>query len=254
MITGASSGIGLEMAKMLAKKNYNLILIARSEQRLNQIQKELTEKHNVVIQIMLIDLAEKNAAQDIYNQVKENNWQVAGLINNAGFGDYGNFVEMPLNNDEEMIAVNVTALVGLTKLFASDMVKNKVGRIMNVASILSFLPFPYYSVYSATKSFVLSFTETIAAELSSSGVIVTALCPGTIETAFHTENMRKTNAMKSNKPMSAERVAKDGVDLFLNGKGKKIVGFKNWFISNLPRFIPDKLMMKIKTNLASIQS
>ncbi|MFM6935912.1 MAG: SDR family NAD(P)-dependent oxidoreductase, partial [Flavobacteriales bacterium] len=105
MITGASSGIGLEMAKMLAKKNYNLILIARSEQRLNQIQKELTEKHNVVIQIMLIDLAEKNAAQDIYNQVKENNWQVAGLINNAGFGDYGHFVEMPLNNDEEMIAV-----------------------------------------------------------------------------------------------------------------------------------------------------
>jgi short-subunit dehydrogenase len=254
LITGASSGIGLEMAKILAAKNYNLILIARSKKRLIQIQKELIAKHNVDIQTLLFDLAEKNAAQDIYNQVKENNWQVTGLINNAGFGDYGNFVEMPLINDEEMIAVNVTALVGLTKLFASEMLKNNDGRIMNVASILSFLPFPYYSVYSATKCFVLSFTETLAAELKTSGVVVTALCPGTVETAFHTENMRKTNAMKTNRPMNAERVAKAGVDLFLNGKGKKIVGFKNWFISNLPRFTTDKLMMKIKTNLASIQS
>jgi short-subunit dehydrogenase len=155
IITGASSGIGLEMAKLLADKKYNLILIARSEQRLIQIQKELTVKHNVDIQIMIFDLAEKNAAQDIYDQVKENNWIVTGLINNAGFGDYGNFVEMPLIKDEEMIAVNVTALVGLSKLFGSEMIKSKEGRIMNIASLLSFLPFPYYTVYSATKSFVL---------------------------------------------------------------------------------------------------
>jgi short-subunit dehydrogenase len=122
---------------------------------------------------------------------------------------------------------------------------------MNVASLLSFLPFPYYSVYSATKSFVLAFTETIAAELEGTGVIVTALCPGTVETPFHTDAMRKTNAMKANKPMSAEIVAKVGVDLFLNKKGKKIVGRMNWFLSNLPRITPDKLMMKIKKNLAS---
>jgi short-subunit dehydrogenase len=176
---------------------------------------------------------------------------VTGLINNAGFGDYVNFVDMPLKTEEEMIAVNITALVGLTKLFSADMVKQGKGRIMNVASILSFLPFPYYSVYSATKSFVLAFTETVAAELHGTGVTLTALCPGTVETAFHTPEMRKTNAMHANKPMSASVVAHAGVELFLHGKGKKVVGFMNSFISNLPRITPDKLMMRIKKNLAS---
>jgi short-subunit dehydrogenase len=175
------------------------------------------------------------------------------LINNAGFGDYGNFVEMPLKKDEEMIAVNITALVGLTKLYGADMVKAGKGKIMNVASLLSFLPFPYYSVYSATKSFVLAFTETVSAELQGTGVTVTALCPGTVETQFHTDAMRNTNAMSANKPMPADVVAKAGVELFLNGENKKIVGFMNWFLSNLPRVTPDKLMMKIKKNLASIK-
>jgi hypothetical protein len=160
---------------------------------------------------------------------------------------------MPLKKDEAMIAVNITTLVGLTKLFGADMVKAGKGRIMNVASLLSFLPFPYYSVYSATKSFVLAFTETVSAELQGTGVIVTALCTGTVETAFHTDAMRKTNAMSANKPMPADAVAKAGIELFLNGKSKKIVGFMNWFISNLPRVTPDNLMMKIKKNLASVK-
>lgn len=153
-----------------------------------------------------------------------------------------------------MIALNVTTLVGLTKLFGADMVKAKTGRIMNVASLLSFIPFPYYSIYSATKSFVLAFSETIAAELEGSGVTVTVLCPGTVETPFHTQGMRKTNAMNANKPMPADVVAKAGVELFMNGNSKKIVGFMNWFISNLPRITPDFLMMKIKKHLASPQS
>jgi short-subunit dehydrogenase len=127
------------------------------------------------------------------------------------------------------------------------------GRIMNIASLLSFLPFPYYSVYSATKSFVLAFTETVSAELKGTGVVLTALCPGPVETSFHTECMRKTNAMSANKPMPAELVAKAGVELFLNGNSKKVVGFMNWFLSNLPRITPDILMMKIKKNLASIK-
>ena len=253
LITGASSGIGLEMAKQLAEKNHNLILVARSQDKLETLQKELKNQFEVDVIYLLYDLSEPNSAQDLFNEVKEKNHLVTGLINNAGFGDYGNFIEMPLKKDEEMIAVNVTALVGLTKLFGADMVKTGKGRIMNVASLLSFLPFPYYSVYSATKSFVLSFTETIAAELQGTGVTVTTLCPGTVETPFHTNAMRKTNAMSANKPMPAVVVAKAGVALFLNGKDKKIVGFMNWFLSNLPRVTPDKLMMKIKKNLASIQ-
>lgn len=253
LITGASSGIGYEMTKQLASKKFNLLLTARSEDKLLKLQQELRTTFHIEAEYLLYDLSEPNAAQDLYNQVKEKNYMVTGLINNAGFGDYGNFVAMPLKKDEEMIAVNITALVGLTKLFGADMVKAGKGRIMNVASLLSFLPFPYYSIYSATKSFVLAFTETVAAEMEGTGVTVTALCPGTVETPFHTKEMRKTNAMSANKPMPAAIVAKAGIELFLNGKGKKIVGFMNWFLSNLPRVTPDKIMMKIKKNLASIK-
>jgi hypothetical protein len=253
LITGSSSGIGLEMAKLLAEKNHHLILVARSEDKLEALQKEIRNQFKVDVIYMQYDLSEPNSAQDLYNEVKERNYLVTGLINNAGFGDYGNFIEMPLKKDEAMIAVNITALVGLTKLFGADMVKAGKGKIMNVASLLSFLPFPYYSMYSATKCFVLAFTETIASELEGTGVTITALCPGTVETPFHTDNMRKTNAMNANKPMPADLVAKAGIELFLNGKGKKIVGFLNLFLSNLPRITPDKLMMKIKKNLASIK-
>jgi short-subunit dehydrogenase len=161
---------------------------------------------------------------------------------------------MPLKTFEDMIAVNVTALVGLTRLFGAEMMKTGNGRIMNVASLLSFLPFPYYSVYSASKSFVLAFTETLAAELQGSGVRVSALCPGTVETPFHTAAMRKTNAMSANKPMPAHKVAKAGVDLFLHGGNKKVVGTMNWLLSNLPRVTPDSLMMLIKKKLASIKA
>lgn len=253
LITGASSGIGYETAKQLASKNYNLILVARTESKLLQLQNELKSQFSIEVEYLLYDLSEPNSAQHLYEQVKEHNYLVTGLINNAGFGDYGNFVEMPLKKDEEMIAVNITTLVGLTKLFGADMVKAGKGKIMNVASLLSFLPFPYYSVYSATKSFVLAFTETVSAEMQGTGVAITALCPGTVETPFHTDKMRKTNAMSANKPVPADVVAKAGVELFLNGKGKKIVGFINWFLSNLPRVTPDKIMMKIKKNLASIK-
>lgn len=253
LITGASSGIGFEMAKLLAAKNHNLILVARREDKLKTLKEELKQQFEIEVIYLPFDLSETNAAQDLYVEILELDILVTGLINNAGFGDYGSFVEMSLKKDEEMIAVNVTSLVGLTKLFGADMVKAGKGRIMNVASLLSFLPFPYYSIYSATKSFVLAFTETVAAELQGTGVTVTALCPGTVETAFHTTEMRKTNAMSANKPMPAAVVAKAGVALFLNGKHKKIVGFLNWFLSNLPRITPDKLMMKIKKNLASIK-
>jgi short-subunit dehydrogenase len=253
LITGASSGIGLELAIQLAAKNFNLILVARSEDKLISLQKELKSKYKVEVEYLLYDLSEPHSAQDLYQQVKDQKYIVSGLINNAGFGEYGFFMQMSLKRDEEMIAVNISSLVGLTKLFGADMVLAGKGRIMNIASLLSFLPFPYYSVYSATKSFVLAFTETVSAELKGTGVVLTALCPGPVETSFHTESMRKTNAMSANKPMPAELVAKAGVELFLNGNSKKVVGFMNWFLSNLPRITPDILMMKIKKNLASIK-
>jgi len=251
LITGASSGIGYEMAQQLAEKKYNLILVARSIDKLIRMQTALTSSFDIDVQYINKDLSNPQSAIELFNEVKSKKYIATHLVNNAGFGGYGNFLETSLENELKMINLNVSSLVVLTKLFAQDMSKRKLGRIMNVASILSFTPFPYYSIYSATKTFVLSFSETIAAELEGSGVVVTALCPGTVETEFHTPEMRKTNAMNTNKPAPAKDVAKAGLKLLLHGKGKKVVGLKNWFISNLPRVTPDSIMMNIKINLAS---
>jgi uncharacterized protein len=251
LLTGASSGIGYEMAKKLAAKQHNLILVARSAAKLATLKEDLQNSYGITVYTFTNDLSKTENALQLYRQVKEAGLHVTMLVNNAGVGVYGSFAETSLQEELSMIELNVLSLVALTKLYLQDMIKNKSGKIMNVASILSYIPFPYYTVYSATKTFVLSFTETLAAELEGTGVTVTALVPGTVDTKFHTANMWKTNAMKANKPVSAAVVAKAGVALLLNGKGKKIVGFNNWFISNLPRVTPDKIMMKIKKNLAS---
>jgi len=254
LITGASSGIGYEMAQQLAAKKFNLILVARSILILKKMQLELSAKYSIDIKYFQVDLSDIQSTQELYDTIKDQGWQVSHLVNNAGFGDYGSFLETSMEKELNMINLNISSLMMLTKLFAKDMAARKTGRIMNVASILSFLPFPYYSVYSATKAFVLAFSQTIAAELEDSGVIVTTLCPGTVETPFHTPEMRKTNAMSANKPMPADVVASQGVQLLLKGKGKKVVGRMNWFLTNIPRVTPSAIMMKIKKNLASPKS
>lgn len=251
LITGASSGIGYEMAKLLAAKQTNLILVARRRDELEKIKHELQDRYGVTIQVFQKDLSDSSQAVDLYNEIAKLELVVTGLINNAGFGNYGEFAETPLEEELNMIGVNISSVVVLTKLFLRDMKKAKQGRIMNIASLLSFLPFPYYSVYSATKCFVLAFSETLAAELEGSGVIVTTLCPGPTSTGFNTAGMLSTNAYKTNRPMNPEVVAQAGVELFLKGKGKKLVGFNNWFISKLPLITPDGIMMKIKKHLAS---
>lgn len=251
LLTGASSGIGYEMATQLAAKNLNLVLVARNETKLQQMQKELMIRYGIFVQYIVKDLSDVQAAIDLYKAVQRENILVTALVNNAGVGNYGNFIETSLEEELKMIELNISSVVALTKLFAKDMVSRKSGKIMNVASLLSFLPFPYYSVYSATKTFVLSFTETVAAELEGTGVVVTALCPGPVDTGFNTDKMLSTNVLKLNKPMHPKIVAEQGVKLLLHGKGKKVVGFTNWFISKLPRFTPDRIMMKIKKNLAS---
>jgi uncharacterized protein len=253
LLTGASSGIGYEMAKHLAAQQIDLVLVARNIDKLNTLKQELEQHHAISVHVFQQDLSEADGAVSLYEAVTKQGLTVTALVNNAGSGVYGNFSDTDLDEELRMIQLNVTSVVALTKLFLQDMLVHKRGRIMNIASLLSFLPFPYYSVYSATKSFVLAFTETLAAELEGTGVIVTALCPGPVDTAFNTDAMWKTNAYKANKPVPAKEVARQGVALLLKGKGKKIVGFNNWFISNLPRITPDGIMMNIKKNLASQQ-
>lgn len=254
LITGASSGIGNAMARQLAVLKYNLILTARSEDKLEAMQQELSSKYGIVVHYIAKDLSDMNQAAELFNDIKSANYLVSHLVNNAGFGNYGSFVETSLEEELNMIDLNISSLVVLTKLFAKDMAARKSGRIMNVSSLLAFLPFPYYSVYSATKSFVLSFSETLAAELEGSGVVVTTLAPGTTETAFITSEMRKSNIMKSNKPTPVKTVADAGVKLLLHGKGKKIVGFQNRFNSILAKIMPSSTMMTVKKKLASVKS
>ncbi len=254
LLTGASSGIGYEMATQLAAKKMNLILVARSETKLQTLQNELTTKHGISVRYFVKDLSNLQAAIGLYQDVQKEKLLVTALVNNAGVGNYGKFIETSLEEELKMIELNVSSVVALTKLFAKDMVSRKAGKIMNVGSVLSFLPFPYYSVYSATKAFILAFSETLAAELDGTGVIVTSLYPGTTDTGFTTDKMHSTNHYKSSKPMHPKVVAEQGVKHLLHGKGKKVVGFQNWFNSNLPRITPDNIMMKIKKNLASIKS
>lgn len=250
LLTGASSGIGYEMATQLAAKKMNLILVARSETKLKKLQNELIAKHGISVQYFVKDLSNVKAAIDLYKDVQQENLLVTHLVNNAGVGNYGNFTETSLEEELSMIQLNVSSLVVLTKLFAKDMVSRKSGRIMNVSSLVAFLPFPYFAVYSATKAFVKAFSETLAAELEGTGVIVTSLYPGTVDTGFTTNDMQSTNLHKS-KPMHPKEVAAQGVKLLLFGKGKKVVGFQNWFNSKLSSYMPDSIMMKIKKKLAS---
>ena len=251
LITGASSGIGYEMAQQLAALKYNLILTARSEDKLAAMQQELSSKYGITVHCIPKDLGKTAQAARLFEEIKDAGYQVSHLVNNAGFGDYGSFLETSLERELSMIDLNVSSLVILTKLFARDMSARKSGRIMNVASVIAYLPFPYQSVYSATKSFVLAFSETLAAELEGSGVVVTTLAPGVTETAFISPEMRETNLLKSNKPTSVKTVATEGVKLLLHGKGKKIVGFQNRFNSILAGILPEAVMMKIKMKLAS---
>ncbi len=253
LITGATSGIGYEMALQLAAKKFDLVLVARRHDRLQQMKADLETRHSIQVHTFNKDLSDVTQAVELYEELKVQGLETTMLINNAGVGVYGEFINTDLQQELRMIELNTSSVVALSKLFVQDMVVRKRGRIMNVASLLSFLPFPYYSVYSATKAFVLAFSETFAAELQGTGVQVVTLCPGPVDTAFTTDAMWKTNAYKANKPVAASEVARQGVELLLHGSGKKIVGFNNWFISNLPRVTPDSLMMKIKKSLASQQ-
>jgi len=253
VITGASSGIGYEMAYQLAEKKYNLILVARTKTKLQQMQADLATKYSVLVKYFVADLSDVNAAINLYEHMQKENLVVSHLVNNAGVGIYGNFSETSLDEELNMITLNISSLVALTKLFAKDMLSRKSGRIMNVASMLAFLPFPYYSVYSSTKAFVLAFSETLAAELEGSGVIITSLYPGATETNFTTDAMQTSSVYSKGKAMHPKVVAAYGVKHLLSGKGKKIVGFQNWFNSNLPRFVPDTIMMAIKKKLAGVK-
>ncbi|HEY6307657.1 MAG TPA: SDR family oxidoreductase [Candidatus Angelobacter sp.] len=243
LITGASSGIGLELARLMAP-DFDLILTARNQAILEQRGQEL-EEHGNRVHVVPADLAQQDSPEQIFAEIRRRGLQVDVLINNAGFGGYGPFAETDLRNELEMIRVNISALTHLTKLALPGMLERKHGRIMNVASTAGFQPGPLMAVYYATKAYVISFSEAIANELKGSGITVTCLCPGATATEFAKRaDMEKSRLFKMGKMQSAD-VARAGYSAMMRGKTLLIPGARNWMMAESVRFSPRKLVTAI---------
>ena len=245
LITGASSGIGKELALIHAKSGGDLIVVARSKQKLLDLANELKEKYDTETLVIAKDLTNIESAKEIYTQVKSKGLSVDYLINNAGFGGLGYFHERNWEDDLAMINLNVTMLTALTRYFLPDMVKVNAGRILNISSTASLAPGPLQAVYFATKAYVTSLSNALAQELSNTNITVTALLPGATETEFEKVSGLEETALFSN-PTSAYSVAKEGYDAMLSGKLDLIVGlpFFHRILMVLQPFLPKKVIMK----------
>ena len=220
LITGASSGIGRDMARVLAKKGYNLVLVARNEQKLNELAEELRKENNIETQIISMDLSIEQNCKDLHKSVKD----VDILINNAGFGDCGNFTHTDLNKELTMIKTNIIAYHILTKLYLVDMKAKNSGKILNVASIAGFMPGPLMATYYSSKAYVVRLSEAIREELrrKNSNVKLSILCPGPVNTNFN--NVADVNFKA--KSLSSEYVAKYAINKFFKGKFYIVPGWK----------------------------
>jgi len=239
LITGASFGLGADFAALFAADKYELILVARSEDRLVDLQEKLNAKYKTKSYVIACDLATHNAAFDLKSELDRRNLQVDVLINNAGFGEFGLFYEIDAVRQQQMIELNITTLTSLTRLLLPDMIKRKQGKILNVASTAAFQPGPLMAVYFATKSYVLSFSAALANELKGTGVTVTTLCPGATETHFvQHANLGDSKLFKRMKPASSMDVAKFGVNALHKGKVVAVHGFFNRLLSWSVVFFP----------------
>lgn len=250
LITGASNGIGLELAKIHASKGGDLVLVARNKSKLDEIKTELEMQFKVSVYTIGKDLSLSNAAQEIYNETNKENIQIDYLINNAGFGDFGMFVETDWDKELQMINLNITTLTHFTKLYLKDMIKRRSGKIMNVASTAAFQPGPMMAVYFATKAYVLSFTEAISNEVIDKGITITALCPGATETGFQAAGgLEDSKLFKDKKLPTGKKVAEYGYSSMVKGKTVAIHGVINYFLANSIRFIPRALVLKISSKI-----
>jgi short-subunit dehydrogenase len=246
LITGASGGIGYEFAKLLAKDCGTLVLVARSESKLHEVKKELETIAPVNILVIPVDLSIMGAAAQLYEKLEQAQITVDILINNAGFGGHGAFVDRDWQSESDMIAVNITALTHLTKLFAKGMVARKSGKIVNVASTAAFLPGPFMAVYYASKAYVLSFSEALASELQGTGVTVTALCPGPTNTGFASAaGVEQSRLFRYPRPASSADVAHYGYEAMIKGKVVAIHGMLNKLTTFSLRTAPRKLLPAI---------
>ncbi len=253
LITGASSGIGRELAWVHAEQGGDLILVARRGEVLEELKQQIVEKHQVNVLCIATDLNEPSAVHQLYNQVEAEKIAVDVLINNAGFGNHGPFHQHDWKTDGSMIHLNVTVLSEMTHRFLQGMLERQHGRILNVGSTAGFLPGPMMAVYYASKAYVLSFSQAIAEEVAELGVTVTALCPGPVETEFFQRAHAKHIGMfKKGSTATARGVAELGYKAMKKGRLVVINEWRLWFLLNwITPWVPRRTLLKISRWLLS---
>lgn len=254
LITGASSGIGKELAYIHAASGGDLVIVARSQDKLQELKKELEATYSIKVYCIVKDLEKMDSPQQVYDEVKQAGIEVDYLINNAGFGGIGKFHERAWEKDLAMINLNIIALTALTRLFLPDFVKRNSGKVLNVSSTASLIPGPLQAVYYASKAYVTSFSNAIAEELYDTNVTVTALLPGATETEFgRISGMDKTSLFKHT--ANARTVAQDGYDGMLNGKLDVITGisFMNKLLIKASTLLPKSITLKLVRQMQEVK-
>jgi uncharacterized protein len=250
LVTGASGGIGEDLARELAARQYNLVLVARSANKLEALGHELRQKHGIESTVISMDLSAPDAAERLNRELETRQLSIDVLVNNAGFGDYGEFWTLEANKTAQMLHLNITTLTMLTRALLPGMVARKRGKILNVASTAAFMPGPLMSVYYASKNYVLALSEGLSEELAGTGVTVTALCPGPVVTGFQTQAAMQDSKLVSNKStmMTSEEVAKQGIAALERGQRVVIPGFMNQILALVPRWVPRAFVPGIVKN------
>jgi uncharacterized protein len=244
LITGGSSGIGYELAKLFAKDHYNLILVARTESDLQSVAEELRQD-GVEVMTIAKDLSDEQNGFQVYDEVKSRGIEIDVLVNDAGQGQYGKFVDTDIQRELEIVRLNIMATLILTKVFLKDMVSRGSGKILQLSSIGGKIPGPYQSVYHATKAFIDSHTTALANELKDTGVTITALLPGPTETDFFDKaDMNDTKMVKEGSMSDPTKVAEDGYKALMNGDTYVISGLKNKIQVGMAEVLPDSLSSK----------
>ncbi|MEI6729256.1 MAG: SDR family oxidoreductase [bacterium] len=238
LITGASTGIGYELAKVAAKDGFNLIIIARNQSKLEEAKTEIEKEFSVKVQVITADLSDPQSSKNIFDIVEKNQWQVDVLINNAGFANNGRFDQIDWQKEANQIQVNVATLVEMCHLFIPKMIQNKTGKILNVASIAGYLPGPFMATYYATKAFVKSFSIAINEELKDQGVSVSVLCPGPTKTEFFTRAKFNPEAPM----MTAQKVAQIGWSGLLKEKPVIVAGVLNSILVAIVAHLPQTFL------------
>jgi uncharacterized protein len=238
LITGASGGIGYELAKLFARDGNNLVLVARSGDKLAQLAAELEKAYKIRATVVVADLALVDGPDQVFAATQKAGIDVDVLVNNAGSGQFGFYVENDLPEELQQIQLNITSLTHLTKLYVRPMVERRRGRVLNVASTAAFQPGPLMAVYYATKAYVLSFSAALSNELQDTGVTVTCLCPGPTTTEFHKRAAMDLSNIMQAPFMDAKTVAEIGYRAMLKGKPTVIAGKMNWLVAQSTRFAP----------------